>query len=1141
MRYVSLRVLLIAAVLCGVLEFAAAPLRAQGVRKDDIVVNSRGVPLAGATVRVCAMPAAGQPCAPLAQIYSNAALTQALANPTTTDGLGNYFFYAAPGRYMIEISGPGITARQIPDVVLPSDPTSPSFSSVSSSGGISAFSLNLSGNLTVNGNAAVTGSLAGATLNLANQGTPPGTASTGTVNVYTKTDKKLYYADDTGTEVGPISTTTGVQSNVSNTFTAAQNFDADVAMKGPNPWFDLRRYGGYVANYASIPSTAGTISSGSTTLTLAAAIDFINGHGIVVHKAGPATALTTPTTVTVAPGGILNGGTTYNYQVVAEDATGGLTAASAAGSTTTGPATLGANTALATQCVRSGGTTTFTTSTAHNFAAGQTVSVAGFNAGAGTFLDDCNGTFVIIATPTSTTFTINQSAMADRTDASGGTAQVNGYNKVTWNYQANALRYWIYRGGSLVGVAIGLDPIWYDYGYDLQTGIVSAYVSTSAPAGPQNGYLATTIVSGGGTTTLTLANAASATVSSVVVLHDNSVNLLNAVATAINSGGGTVYFATTATGSVDVYPFNAVTPLNTPTNGKQVRLLINGIASINLPFVIGSSYTIEGLPKNAGGSQFLYGYAAQISGSGFPLVYVNANPNKTQLLFKNIQFAATYNQQTAVYFDENPSGGGSTGILFDDTSITSAQKSNSGLVIKGGFDFWFRRGVYNLQIATALGQPAIRFKNSSAAVCGTNCQVPGRVRFDGVTMLGAGIQADNFDNPNAGTMLSWDFHNMLYENGVTPFFRLSIANNLSTGFYTFSHIDGADPVSGVGTPLVDMSGSTNVSNVRFDHCSLSASGQPLITGTNPSPLNLRVESSFGGLNAPNFVRTTSATSNPELGGTLRGLEIHNASPISLENNAYVGAALPRPTAAPTLGLVAGGNVPVGTWYYGFTAVGWNGGESTISPAATVTTSTGVQVVNITCSYSGATNVKGFNFYRGTDGVNWARLHAVGATNPMASACSWSDTFGFTDVNGVSQYGYGSSNYLNSSGISADSVRVNGELISAAPRSVHNVFLPGALTSTWTGATLTLDKAITVTRLQVQTKTGPSGCTTNAVVRLTDGTTPVNLTLSAAANDSGAISQNYAAGAVLTVSVPTPASGCTTAPADANAAIQYRMQ
>src|SRR5712691_830764 len=181
------------------------PAHAQGSRKDDIVFNSRGIPLAGATVRVCAMPASGQPCTPLALIYSDAALTQALANPTTTDGLGNYFFYAAPGKYEIEISGPAITTKQIPNVILPNDPSSPTFS-----GAISAFSLTLSGNLTVNGNTTVVGNLASGTLNMTNQATPPGTAGAGTVNVYTKTaDKRLYYKDETGTEVGPLGPGTG--------------------------------------------------------------------------------------------------------------------------------------------------------------------------------------------------------------------------------------------------------------------------------------------------------------------------------------------------------------------------------------------------------------------------------------------------------------------------------------------------------------------------------------------------------------------------------------------------------------------------------------------------------------------------------------------------------------------------------------------------------------------------------------------------------------------------------------------------------------------------------------------------------------------------------------------------------------------
>ena len=138
---------------------ATLDLRAQGSRKDDVIINAQGRPLAGATVRICTASATGQPCTPLANIYSNQTLTQALANPLATDGLGNYFFYAAPGRYTIEISGAGLITKQFQNVILPNDPSDPAFTTLTTSSGISAFSLTLSGNLTVTGSAAIGGTL----------------------------------------------------------------------------------------------------------------------------------------------------------------------------------------------------------------------------------------------------------------------------------------------------------------------------------------------------------------------------------------------------------------------------------------------------------------------------------------------------------------------------------------------------------------------------------------------------------------------------------------------------------------------------------------------------------------------------------------------------------------------------------------------------------------------------------------------------------------------------------------------------------------------------------------------------------------------------------------------------------------------
>jgi len=146
------RLLIRACVLAALLLVVFVPVGSgQGSRKDDIVLNRFGQPVAGATVTVCTSGATGTPCSPLASIYSDVALTQPLSNPLSSDGQGNYHFYASPGRYVIQISGAGVSATTIPDVLLPADPTSPSFQTLSVAQNISALNLNLSGNLTVSG------------------------------------------------------------------------------------------------------------------------------------------------------------------------------------------------------------------------------------------------------------------------------------------------------------------------------------------------------------------------------------------------------------------------------------------------------------------------------------------------------------------------------------------------------------------------------------------------------------------------------------------------------------------------------------------------------------------------------------------------------------------------------------------------------------------------------------------------------------------------------------------------------------------------------------------------------------------------------------------------------------------------------
>jgi hypothetical protein len=83
---------------------------AQSVRYQSQVIGSRGTPLAFQFVAVCTQPAntTTTPCSTLATLATSNATTSGGTNPLLTDINGNFFFYAAPGRYTIQIYGPAI-------------------------------------------------------------------------------------------------------------------------------------------------------------------------------------------------------------------------------------------------------------------------------------------------------------------------------------------------------------------------------------------------------------------------------------------------------------------------------------------------------------------------------------------------------------------------------------------------------------------------------------------------------------------------------------------------------------------------------------------------------------------------------------------------------------------------------------------------------------------------------------------------------------------------------------------------------------------------------------------------------------------------------------------------------------------------
>lgn len=120
--------------------------------------------------------------------------------------------------------------------------------------------------------------------------------------------------------------------------------------------------------------------------------------------------------------------------------------------------------------------------------------------------------------------------------------------------------------------------------------------------------------------------------------------------------------------------------------------------------------------------------------------------------------------------------------------------------------------------------------------------------------------------------------------------------------------------------------------------------------------------------------------------------------------------------------------------------------------------------------------------------------------------------------------------------------IGGEPVSASPRSFLDAFAAGPLIASLVFAQVTLDKAMTLTRIQATAATAPSGCATNAVVRVYPDGNPgagMSLTIAAANNDSGTTAAAWSAGTVLDFAIYAAATGCAATPANLNLITQWR--
>jgi hypothetical protein len=278
--------------------------------------------------------------------------------------------------------------------------------------------------------------------------------------------------------------------------------------------------------------TTGSITSGTNTLTLGSAIDFENGQGITVIGAGGAMPHATPTGVGVTVTGV-TGSTVYRYRVATLSYDGGISVAAAEVVVSNGNANLYGGDNIV----------SVTSGTASRFRI-KVGAPHGLTTGQPVFIEQATG--VSINGTWTVTVVDDYTYELDGTTYSGtyGGFGVSGRsgNRLTWTGNTN-MGYAVWRSvdggaytllgftgvagyfdqGSSAGIiSFGGSDTYQNYPIGFYGYVRPWWVPDTPTNAIQREWLITTITGGAGTTSLTLAANAQATVSGVQVQHDDT-------------------------------------------------------------------------------------------------------------------------------------------------------------------------------------------------------------------------------------------------------------------------------------------------------------------------------------------------------------------------------------------------------------------------------------------------------------------------------------------------------------------------------------------------------------------------------------------------------------------------------------------
>jgi hypothetical protein len=547
------------------------------------------------------------------------------------------------------------------------------------------------------------------------------------------------------------------------------NVPASLGVLGPGPWYDVREYNAIpYPFFIAQENTTATCTAGTGNCTLAAAMNFKNGEGVVIYTGGAPNTQSTPSAPT-ATSPAVTGSSNLHYQCTGIDALGAITQSSpsftlssapnifapqpvvissisvtanvatvnfstpinatggnvqhisisgvtgpgatwngywlvataptasqityaittANGTGTVSSTSLGrlTNTAGITAISRSGTTISITTDAAHNFIAqtgGTANTLVTVN---GVTPTDLNGTYKVL-TASGSAITAQSAISATESGSvtvGFSTATVHEFITVTCPaISPPTVNYAVYGDSPSGGVTLTyLGETMYGQRTFTDWGPLYAsspqrrfYVPTSPPVAAQAQLYRGKILTGGGTTAITVTPNITTSLTSAI-FHDESSGIQAALNAAANNGGGWVYLSPFAS-SFCQYAINY--PVTIPQN---VDLIVGAGVVGNEPVArSGGNYINASLLGGCSVSQPQFGNKHYQTWSGNAKEFLHGNANDEGDTIEGILFSSTLNGQNFLVFDGQGGYDSVKNSFFNAT--TAAGGTDVGITYIGG-------------------------------------------------------------------------------------------------------------------------------------------------------------------------------------------------------------------------------------------------------------------------------------------------------------------------------------------------------------------------------------------------------------------------------------------------------------------------